>query len=147
MSLSDQVERSENRVLSPGLVAYWKFDEGKGGTAHDATINRNNGTLNGPIWVEGRYNFALQFDGLDDYIRVAHADSLDLPDQFTIAAWVKLDKVGEGRQTLVQKAAAGEAGMDIFANYTFYVQWTTDLLALVIGDGERRVGLLSERGL
>lgn len=130
-------QADERSDLSSGLVAYWKFDEGKGEIASDATLNRNNATLEGPTWVEGRYNFAVQLDGLDDYIRVADGDSLNLGDQFTIAAWVSLSKVGEGRQTLVQKAAS----------YTFYVQWTADLLALIIGDGERRVGLLSDRGL
>ena len=37
---------------SPGLVAYYKFDEGSGTTTADATANGNNGTLvNGPTWT------------------------------------------------------------------------------------------------
>lgn len=37
-----------------GLVAHWKFDEGTGVTAADASGNANHGTLvNGPIWVPG----------------------------------------------------------------------------------------------
>lgn len=36
---------------SAGLVAYYKFDEGTGGSTADATINGNNGTfVNGPSW-------------------------------------------------------------------------------------------------
>jgi len=43
-----------NRALTgseSGLAAYWPFDEGTGGTAHDQTANGNDGTLvNGPAW-------------------------------------------------------------------------------------------------
>ena len=35
-----------------GLVAYYRFDEGKGLTAYDATTNHSDGQLiNGPVWV------------------------------------------------------------------------------------------------
>lgn len=35
----------------PGLAAYWRLDEGVGQTTADATINANNGQLNGlPVW-------------------------------------------------------------------------------------------------
>lgn len=35
----------------PGLVGYWRLDEGGGGVAHDATPNGNDGALvNGPVW-------------------------------------------------------------------------------------------------
>jgi hypothetical protein len=36
----------------PGLVAYYRFDEGEGTTAYDATANANDGPLiNGPVWA------------------------------------------------------------------------------------------------
>ena len=36
----------------PGLVAYYRFNEGSGITAHDATLNHLDGTLmNSPVWV------------------------------------------------------------------------------------------------
>ncbi len=35
-----------------GLLGYWRFDEGGGGVAYDATANGNNGTLqDAPAWV------------------------------------------------------------------------------------------------
>ena len=37
----------------PGLVGYWKFDEGTGTTTADATSNGNDGTISGAIWVPG----------------------------------------------------------------------------------------------
>lgn len=30
---------------SPGLIGYWKFDEGDGNAAHDSSVNQNHGTL------------------------------------------------------------------------------------------------------
>ncbi|HLO42807.1 MAG TPA: M36 family metallopeptidase [Leadbetterella sp.] len=47
-----QIQLNKNNsvpVNSSGLVAYYKFDEGTGGTTSDATANNNHGTLvNGP---------------------------------------------------------------------------------------------------
>jgi len=52
----------------PGLVAWYRFDEGSGNLAMDETL-RNNGTLyNGPAWVDGKFGKALSFDGVDDYV-------------------------------------------------------------------------------
>jgi len=68
-----------------------------------------------------------------------------LADSFTITAWINLAETGTGRQVLFQKKVASES--DLLTNYTLYAQWTHDALALVVGDGERRVGYLSDKGL
>ena len=45
----------------------WHLDETSGTVAPDTSGNGNNGTLiNGPTWVDGRFNKALSFDGVDD---------------------------------------------------------------------------------
>ncbi len=36
--------------VTPGPIAYWKFDEGTGTTAEDSTINNNDGTISGATW-------------------------------------------------------------------------------------------------
>ncbi len=37
--------------------------------AADSSGNGNNGTLtNGPVWVDGKYGKALQFDGVNDCV-------------------------------------------------------------------------------
>src|SRR3989338_9287108 len=61
-----------------GLVGYWSMNEGTGSYAGDASGNKNTGTLTGgPTWVDGKRGKALSFDGSNDYVSVADANSLD----------------------------------------------------------------------
>jgi len=73
----------------PQMVAYWKFDEGQGTAANDSA-GRNNGTVHGAEWTAGRFNNALSFDGVDDYVEVGDDPSLRFmqSSSFTISAWV-----------------------------------------------------------
>jgi hypothetical protein len=48
--------------------AYWKFDEGSGNIAYDSSGNNYDGTINGATWTTGNSSYALDFDGIDDYI-------------------------------------------------------------------------------
>src|SRR4030095_10522659 len=76
--------------VSPSdLVAYWKFDEGSGTSAADASGNGNTATLvNGPVWTAGRVGNALYFDGINDNLTVPDSNSLDPSSSFTLSAWV-----------------------------------------------------------
>jgi Concanavalin A-like lectin/glucanases superfamily/Chitobiase/beta-hexosaminidase C-terminal domain/Family of unknown function (DUF6298) len=72
-------------VSTPGLLAYWTFDEGSGTTAADSSNNGYSGTLvNGPIWTAGRIAGALSFDGVDDYVSFASQSQGTI----SISAWV-----------------------------------------------------------
>ena len=53
---TEQIQADMRRQLfgnEPGLVAYWRFDEGSGTTAFDASGNANNSAslVNGPVWL------------------------------------------------------------------------------------------------
>ena len=49
-------------IPATGLVGYWKFDEGLGGTASDSSGNGNAGALtNGPAWTSGKVGQGLSF--------------------------------------------------------------------------------------
>jgi hypothetical protein len=85
----------ENKYEKEGLAVKWKFDEGLGATAYDASSNHNNGTLYGGMatsvtsgWRAGGYGGALAFDGGDDYIGVENSDSLALRSAITVEAWI-----------------------------------------------------------
>jgi hypothetical protein len=77
----------------PGLVGWWRFDEGSGTAAGDSSGNGNNGTLQGsplPSWVTGIFGTALQFDGLQNHVDVPSSASLNPSSQFTLVAWVNI---------------------------------------------------------
>jgi hypothetical protein len=79
----------------PSLVAHWKFDEGSGTVAADATGNGLSGTLrNGPTWSTGRIGGALAFNGTNQYVDVGSSPKLHFSGAYTVAAWVNLTDVG-----------------------------------------------------
>jgi hypothetical protein len=67
------------------------MNEGSGTTTYDQSGLKNNGALlpsgSEPTWVDGKYGKALSFDGANDYVLVADANSLDLSNM-TVTAWV-----------------------------------------------------------
>ncbi|OHA36110.1 MAG: hypothetical protein A3H57_03190 [Candidatus Taylorbacteria bacterium RIFCSPLOWO2_02_FULL_43_11] len=75
-----------------GLVGWWKFDEGSGTTAADASINDNRGTLSGttkPTWVSGKHGKALSFDGSSGYVDAGNTATLNFgTGSFSYGVWV-----------------------------------------------------------
>ncbi len=67
-----------------GPVAYWRFDEGSGSTAYDSTVNNDDGTIYGAVYATGKYNSALFFDGLDDYVQATVTQ-----EKTTYSLWIK----------------------------------------------------------
>ena len=86
MVLSEQAALAKEK----GLIAYWKFDEGKGQKVIDSSGNGNHGIIHGATWTKGIVGGGLQFDGKDDYIDIPKSASLDsFTNQITLMAWVK----------------------------------------------------------
>lgn len=78
------------------LEGYWPFDENEGDIAYDQSINQNNGSLQpdilfGPSWDLGKIDYALDFDGINDYVTISDHPSLDITDEITIMTWVNAD--------------------------------------------------------
>ncbi len=72
-----------------GLVAWWDFDGGEGLVLRDSSGNANHGKICGAKWVECGTGYALQFDGVDDYVDCGNGTSLDIRGPVTLAAWVR----------------------------------------------------------
>ena len=89
------------------VVGVWLFNDGTGDTAKDSSGNGNDGILtNGPVWVEGKFGKALQFDGTDDYVSVDDTDKLSGGDgkKLTVVVWFKTTKIsGTDNTPLVVK--------------------------------------------
>jgi hypothetical protein len=68
--------------------------EGSGTTTADASGNGFTGSLvNGPAWITGPLDQALAFDGVDDYVAIPHARTLD-PYPLTLAVWLRTTATG-----------------------------------------------------
>lgn len=77
-------------IPTTGLVAYYPFN----GNANDESGNLHNGTIQGATLStdrNGNLNKAYSFDGVNDYISVAHNNALNLIGNFTISVWYKSD--------------------------------------------------------
>ena len=99
----------------PGLVGAWGFDETSGGSALDSSGLGNVGTLSGPVRTTGRYGGGLQFDGVNDWVTVADASSLDLTTGMTLEAWVRPAALGTVWRTAVIKEQPGQLAYALYA--------------------------------
>lgn len=81
---------------------YWNFDRG---TAADGSGNSNDGTLHGPVSVQGitAAGQAFSFDGDDDYIEIPHSDSLNISSEITVEAWIYPTFSDSGEHMVVSK--------------------------------------------
>ena len=91
--------------FNPGrLVAWWKFDEGSGSAANDASGNNLHGTIAGdPTWVDGVAGKALKFDGDGDYVDLGNDSRFNLTRQITVAAWIKVNAFDCEWQAIINK--------------------------------------------
>ena len=76
-------------VSDEGLVAYFNFDEGEGDITFDLSGNCNDGIVYGAAWTPGKYENALLFNGINNYVNIPYSDSLNITEDITIEAWVK----------------------------------------------------------
>jgi hypothetical protein len=95
-----------------GLVGAWSFDEASGATAADASGNSNTGTVSGATRLAGRYGNALTFDGLNDWVTVNDANTLDI-NRMTLEAWVRPSGAGDWRTVLLKE----QPGQLVYALY------------------------------
>jgi glucose/arabinose dehydrogenase len=100
---------------STGLVGAWGFNETTGTTVADASGNANAGTVSGATRsTAGRFAGALSFDGVNDSVLVADANSLDLRTSMTLSAWVRPSVGGDWRTVLLKE----QPGQLVYALYS-----------------------------
>ncbi|MBE0537337.1 MAG: lamin tail domain-containing protein [Phycisphaerae bacterium] len=74
-----------------GLVAHWTMDDASGTHVSDATGNNHQGDLmNMDIddWVSGKFGGGLDFDGIDDYVRITGYMGIAGDAPRTVTAWI-----------------------------------------------------------
>ena len=115
------------------LVAHWKFDEVAGDIAYDSA-GSNDGTVYGAQWTGG----ALDFDGLNDYVRIPDDYSLTPGSEITISFWIysrggqnagiykyascpnESYSPGNSRAYHFSVSGDGKAGLTIFSSVSTY---------------------------
>lgn len=111
------IRRSLNKILTPGnhpnLTGYYKTDDETDTTlATDESGNNNDATINGAVYdvdhaFDGRGEFSLEFDGVDDNIDVG-STLLEGEEKITIECWVRSQE--EDFQGIIRKE--NESGGD-----------------------------------
>lgn len=99
--------------INSGLIGYWTFD-GKNmtnTTATDVSGNGNNGTLTNMTAASsatiGKIGQALNFDGIDDFISVAHNTVYNTGGTLSIALWEKLKNTNSQGSLLMKSVTSG----------------------------------------
>lgn len=86
-------------------VAAYDFDEGVGTTTSDSSGNKNDGTLAGATWAEGKLGKAVSFNGGSSFVRVPSSPSLDIAGtHLSLAFWAFVVDDQSHDHVLVNKA-------------------------------------------
>ncbi|MEM7220843.1 MAG: cadherin domain-containing protein [Pseudomonadota bacterium] len=97
-------------LSSYGPLSYWRLGEPSGSSAADSGSLANAGSINGATLgaagaIAGDSNTSAQFDGVDDYIEIAHDPAYELA-AGTVQLWFNQDD-DSGSQSLISKDATG----------------------------------------
>jgi len=92
--------RQSHAIDVGSVVGMWLFDEGDGDAVTDSSGNGNDGKIFGehaaavPVWVDGKYGTALEFDGKSGHVMFNRAEEpedafiLNLDTDATVMFWV-----------------------------------------------------------
>ena len=92
------------------LVSYWSFDDTTiSGTTATDLVDTNDGTITGAVSITGKHAGALDFDGVDDYVRVSDDPSLEAS-AYTLSLWLQWDDLGtDNLQVITEKFSTQHA--------------------------------------
>jgi hypothetical protein len=96
--------KDTSTVVPAGLVAAYGFNEGNGTTVSDLSGNNNTGVITGATWTtRGRFGTALDFNGVNNVVRIPAAAALNLSSAMTLEAWIKPTATQSGWRTVMQR--------------------------------------------
>jgi len=76
--------------IEDGLAGFWKFDEENSDIVLDSSGLERNGQLFDTKRIKGILGGAIEFDGVNDYIEIAHNESFN-SQKFTVSSWLYHD--------------------------------------------------------
>ena len=81
-------------AAEPGLLGWWRFDEGRGDVAGDSSGRGNDGDVYHADWVRGPFGTALRLNGEGAHVAIPELADLDGSDALTLEAWVYWEGTG-----------------------------------------------------
>ena len=129
------------QVYPPGMVSYWKFDEGVGTTVFDH-VDNNDGAIHGSSWnwTSGKVDGALSFEHLTDfdYVEIADSTNLAITDTISLESWVyPIEFTNAWSNTILTKGVHGtwygdyELGYYGIYNYKFFFRLNNNAVNLL----------------
>ncbi len=108
-------------------------DDPQSGTIRDRSGYNNHGTITGATWArQANGVWAQSFDGVDDHVNCGNNTSLQISNNFTISAWMKIRRTAN-YEYIVAKGQAWTAGWWIQKNVL-----TTNIIFSYMGAGGGR---------
>ncbi|MHC4739955.1 MAG: LamG-like jellyroll fold domain-containing protein, partial [Planctomycetota bacterium] len=116
-------------ATGPEPIGWWQLDEGSGATVDDSSSYGNDGTIDGPAWLnDAERGWCLNFDGdANDKVVIPNEPFFDLTGNMTAMGWIKatyvdwrnlsavISKGTDGGGWALQKAQR-ENGIGFYAN-------------------------------
>ena len=120
-----------------GVVAIWLLDEGAGDKVTDDSGNGHDGSFKSgePEWVEGVFDTALSFDGVDDWVEMDAPVIIDTVD-FTMGCWANPGNSQKTRTNILSSHQEPPRRGISFEQTENYV----NLFGIAIGDGPNWLG-------
>ncbi|MBP7051411.1 MAG: discoidin domain-containing protein [Phycisphaerae bacterium] len=87
-------------VSEAALVGWWRFNDGSGTTAMDSSDSGCDGTVYNPLWVEGKYDGALNFTGTN-YVDVPAECWSTIDSQVTVCFWAYGDPAQQPQSNFI----------------------------------------------
>ncbi|TSC82192.1 MAG: Uncharacterized protein G01um101420_496 [Parcubacteria group bacterium Gr01-1014_20] len=99
-----------------GLTAYWPFDEGKGVSGKNYSIDQ--GLIaefeNGVSWTNGKVGGGVRFDGINDMVTVGASQGYNEPNfgarSFSYGGWANIEAIGNTDHGIIYKGGGGSRG-------------------------------------
>jgi len=107
----------KNADIYSDLLAYYKFSQGGRSIAYDSSGNGYHGILIGnPTWVSGMRGFggAIELDGTWDFVDCNNDSAFEFTNEFTLAAWIKVDAFDVDWQSILTK---GDSSWRLMRDY------------------------------
>lgn len=88
-----------------GIVSWWLFDETSGTISEDFVGPNDGEHVGGPVPANGKVDGALEFNGIDQRVKVADDPSLNFGDatSFSIDGWIRPEEVEDLVSVIVEK--------------------------------------------